>query len=38
VIPSLDIVDNATGKTVVHLETVVTYPRAFAALFGLRQP
>jgi len=37
VIPSLDIVDNATGKTVAHLETVVTYPRAFAALSGLRQ-
>lgn len=30
VLPSLDIVDNATGKTLVHLETTVTYPRAFA--------
>lgn len=27
IIPGLDIVDNATGKTVVHLETKVTYPR-----------
>ena len=27
VLPSLDIVDNATGKTLVHLETTVTYPR-----------
>jgi len=26
VLPSLDIVDNATGKTLVHLETTVTYP------------
>jgi hypothetical protein len=26
VLPSLDIVDNATGKTVIHLETTVTYP------------
>jgi hypothetical protein len=28
VLPSLDIVDNATGKTLVHLETTVTYPGA----------
>ncbi|MCU1337286.1 MAG: hypothetical protein JWO19_2867 [Bryobacterales bacterium] len=27
VLPSLDIVDNATGKTLVHLEMRVTYPR-----------
>lgn len=27
VIPSLDVVDNASGKTVVHLETKVTYPK-----------
>jgi hypothetical protein len=27
VLPSLDIVDNATGKTLVHLETTITYPR-----------
>ena len=27
VIPGLDIVDNATGRTSVHLETRVTYPR-----------
>jgi hypothetical protein len=26
VLPSLDIVDNVTGKTLVHLETTVTYP------------
>ena len=26
VLPSLDIVDNATGKTAVHLETTITYP------------
>ena len=26
VLPSLDIVDNATGRTLVHLETTVTYP------------
>jgi hypothetical protein len=26
VLPSLDIVDNATGKTLVHLETSITYP------------
>jgi hypothetical protein len=30
VLPSLDIVDNATGKTLVHLETIVTYPPALA--------
>jgi len=34
VLPSLDIVDNATGKTVVHLETTVTYPRALAVGLG----
>jgi hypothetical protein len=28
VLPSLDIVDNATGRTLVHLETTVTYPLA----------
>ena len=28
VLPSLDIIDNATGKTLVHLETTITYPRA----------
>jgi hypothetical protein len=27
VIPSLDVIDNITGKTVVHLETQVTFPR-----------
>jgi hypothetical protein len=27
ILPSLDIVDNATGRTVVHLETTITYPR-----------
>ena len=27
VIPGLDIVDNTSGKTVVHLDTKVTYPR-----------
>jgi len=26
ILPSLDIVDNATGKTLVHLETTITYP------------
>jgi hypothetical protein len=26
VLPSLDIVDNATGKTLLHLETTITYP------------
>lgn len=26
IVPSLDIVDNLTGKTTVHLETTVTYP------------
>ena len=26
VLPSLDIVDNATGRTLLHLETTVTYP------------
>jgi len=30
VLPSLDIVDNATGKTLVHLETIVTYPLPLA--------
>lgn len=30
VLPSLDIVDNATGKTLVHLETFVTYARTSA--------
>ena len=28
VLPSLDIVDKTTGKTVLHLETTITYPRA----------
>ncbi len=37
VLPSLDIVDNASGKTVVHLETTVTYPRA-PALRGFGSP
>jgi hypothetical protein len=32
VLPSLDIVDNATGRTLVHLETTVTYPRQPALL------
>jgi hypothetical protein len=27
VLPSLDIIDNATGKTLVHVETTITYPR-----------
>jgi len=31
VLPSLDIVDNNTGKTVVHLETTITYPRIVPA-------
>ncbi len=31
ILPSLDIVDNATGKTVVHLETTITYPIPVAA-------
>jgi hypothetical protein len=35
VLPSLDIVDNATGKTVVHLETTVTYPRPLAVPLGI---
>ena len=26
ILPSLDIVDNATGKTLVHLETTITFP------------
>jgi len=30
VLPSLDIVDNASGKTLVHLETTVTYPPPLA--------
>jgi hypothetical protein len=30
VLPSLDIVDNATGRTLVHVETTVTYPRPLA--------
>jgi len=30
VLPSLDILDNATGRTLVHLETTVTYPRPLA--------
>jgi hypothetical protein len=30
VLPSLDIVDNATGRTLVHLETTITYPRSLA--------
>jgi hypothetical protein len=34
VIPSLDIVDNVTGRTMVHLETTVTYP--FAQAFAFR--
>jgi len=36
VLPSLDIVDNATGKTLVHVETMVTYPRPLAAAIGIR--
>ena len=38
VLPSLDIVDNATGKTLVHLETSVTYPltQAVPARAGIR--
>ncbi len=28
VLPSLDIVDTASGKTLLHVETTITYPRA----------
>ena len=31
ILPSLDIVDNTTGKTLLHLETVITYPVPVAA-------
>jgi hypothetical protein len=30
ILPSLDIVDNATGKTILHLETTITYPLSVA--------
>lgn len=30
VLPSLEIVDNATGKTLLHLETTITYPLGLA--------
>jgi hypothetical protein len=35
-LPSLDIVDNATGRTLVHLETSITYPRLLAAALPVR--
>jgi hypothetical protein len=34
VLPSLDIVDNATGRTLLHLETTVTFPRPLALELG----
>jgi hypothetical protein len=36
VLPSLDILDNVTGKTVVHVETTITYPRPLAGALGIR--
>jgi len=36
VLPSLDVIDNLTGKAILHVETTITYPRTLAGALGIR--